>query len=210
MATRKKRKAAHTTVKIVGKRRRSTHTRRKVGASVGSSAVGKTRRRKRKSGGMVGSTHEFKQIGVLAAGMVGGAVATHFALRPLESKLVQRFPMAGKLMGAAEIIIGGLVTMRGKSPLIKGIGLGIMAGGVNTVMHQFQIGHPAITGAEDYNVYRVPLNGSMTNMLAGVIENRDIPTNSEFVAGTSEDLYRTYLLAGHEEEEFLNPKGYEF
>jgi len=188
---RKPKAAKRKTTVYIGKK---TTRRRRV------SGIGSTthRRHRRRSVGATGGT--LQNIGTLAIGMVGGALATHFALRPLENKLTAHYPQAGKIMGAVEILIGGFVAMKGKRPIIKGIGLGIMAGGVNTVMHQFNLGmaSPAISGMDSgYQNIRIPISGSMTNLISGVFKDDNGRTaNTSFVAGSSDDAYRNYILNG--------------
>ena len=205
----RKPKAKKTTVYIG----RKTSRRRKVSGSIGRTHHSKPGKRRRG----VGATKHggtLQNIGVLALGMVGGAMATHFALRPLENKLTARYPQAGKMMGAAEILIGGFIAFKSNKPLIKGIGLGVMAGGVNTVMHQFNLGtsNPAISGMDDgYQNIRIPISGSMTNLISGVIENSERVPNTNYVAG-SDDLYRNYIMNGisGEDENYLPPIGWNY
>ena len=204
------RKRRRRTTVTVGRRR----TRRR---SVG--AVGSTHHRRRRR--RVGSTMahgSFKQILELGAGMAAGAMATHMLLRPLEEKVGQQFPMAIKMMGAAEVLLGGFIYLKGKNSLIKGAGLGIMGGGVHTVMHQFNIGkhNPAINGPGDYETVRVPISGNLNNLINGVIDDKYGPTRTSYVAGSgdmgssSADLWNTNLVAGPEEADWLEPIGYNY
>jgi len=206
---RKPRAAKRKTTVYIGKKHR-----RRVSGSIG--ATHHRTPRRRSVGATKGGT--LKNIGVLAIGMVGGAMGTHFLLRPLENKLTAQYPKAGKIMGAAEILIGGFIAMKSSKPIIKGIGLGIMAGGVNTVMHQFNLGtsNPAISGMDNgYQNIRIPISGSMTNLISGVINREPVP-NTSYVAGSgsAEDMYRNYVLNGSMEgltdPSDLPPIGYNF
>jgi hypothetical protein len=137
-------------------------------------------------------------------------------LRPLEKHVSEKVPMAAKLMGAAEILLGGMLAMKSKNSLLRGVGLGVMAGGVHTVMHQFNLGthSPAIHGPDDYTTVHVPISGNLENLMNGVIRDDYGATRSNFVAGTdmgaTNDLYRTYLLAGIEDDDYLTPKGFNY
>jgi hypothetical protein len=80
----------------------------------------------------------------LAVGMLGGTYAA------------QKFVPATvdpKLVGAGELVAGGLIVTKGKSGLVKGLGLGVAAAGVSTLGRGFGI----ITGMgqiEDSIEYR--------------------------------------------------------
>jgi len=219
MAYTKARKKRSTTrhkgrkVVIVAK---TAHRRRRVaGTSVGATHH---RKRRKSGGGMMGSTSStLKNIGMFAVGMAGGALGTAFLLRPLEHKLATQFPMVAKFMGGAEILIGGYMAMRMKTPILKGVGLGVMAGGIKTVMDQLHIGAPspaALHGMDDYTTVRVPINGSYTNLIAGVINDSERIVNTSLVAGVSgSDAYRNYILngsVGKEDEDYLPPMGYNY
>lgn len=166
-----KRTKSRSRVIVVGKRRRS-HTKM---SGIGSTGIGKTRKTRRKKHGFLGSTGGSKlmQVAEMAVGVGIGAAATHMVLRPMEHKISQKFPWAGKLMGAGEIVLGGLVALKSTKPFIKSIGIGILAGGVHTVMQQTKLGihSPAVNGLEDMTTLHVPINGDMREMMAGLIEN---------------------------------------
>lgn len=200
-----RRRVGTTAVGRTRRRRRSvgstsigrTHRRRR--RSVGSS-IGRTRRRRRI--GATGGGSTVKQVGMMAVGVAGGALLTHMALRPLEQHVVSRFPMAAKFMGAAEVLIGGYIALKAKNGLIKGVGWGVLGGGVHTMMHQFNIGkeNPAIHGSDTYTP--VPISGglearmtrmintSRSGLVAGVLNGTDRTSN---VAGSS---YKQYLMNG--------------
>lgn len=204
----------------VGKRRRK---------SVGSTgAVGKTRKGRRRISGT--GKDLMKQVVPMAVGMAAGVGAQHFLLRPLESKIAARFPMAAKFMAAGEIILGGYVALKAKNTIVKGVGLGIMAGGVQTGVKQLNIYHesPAVQGVGDYTTIHIPVNGHLHKMLNGIIDDRHGDTYTSLVAGSrsnykgedqewqNDRIKRTNLLAGlyglgeAEEENFLQVKGANF
>jgi hypothetical protein len=205
----KRKKTARRRVVVIGKPRRKSRR-------VGSTSVGKTRKRRR-----VGATGgSLKAIGTMAIGIAGGALATHMVLRPLEQHVTDHYPMAGKFMGAAEILIGGYVGIHAKNALVRGAGFGVMAGGVHTVMHQFNIGKhsPALKGM-DYATTNIPISGGMESTMNGMIRRDGGPTRSSLVAGLGGrlngtsfgsvgNLYKTHLLAGIEDEtnDYLPPK----
>lgn len=220
MATRRK-KSTHTkrrrrTTVTVG-RRRAPRRRRVSGVG----AVGSThhkRRRRRSVGSM--SSNTLKSIATTALGIAGGAIATHMLLRPLEKHVTDRFPMATKFIGAGEILLGGFIAMKAKNPLVKAAGLGIMGGGVNTMMHQFNIGQhaPGISGDDDYSIVRVPMSGNIRSLINGIYDGQEGPTYTNYVAGagdgmgsSSAELWNTAGVAGTSEEDaWLPPIGYEY
>lgn len=208
------------------KRRRSTTTTvtrrprtRRVGATVGrthrrrtrrrvGSTIGRTRRRVGSTGGGT-----LKQVGMMAIGVAGGAMLTHMALRPLEKHVTDHYPMAAKFMGAAEILIGGYIAIHAKNAIVKGVGMGVLGGGVHTMMHQFHIGthSPAIHGPDDYITTNVPISGhlehrmqnllntSRSNLVAGGGLNGT--SNTGLISGKS---YHSYLMGTECGDDTLN------
>jgi hypothetical protein len=162
-----------------------------------------------------------KQIIPLAGGMLLGYGAQHFILRPLEKHIAARSPMLGKYMGGLEILIGGLIAIKGKGAIVKGAGLGIMAGGVQVVTKQLNIYHenPAITGIGDYTTVQMPVNGEIRSMIGSILDNGN-PARTNLIAGTGRDdrwgmndrdsrtnlLAGIYGLNGKEEDNLLYPK----
>ena len=208
------RKRRRRTTVTVGRRR----TRRRSMGAVG--ATHHRRRRSRKMGSTAGS---FKALLEMAGGIAAGAIVTHMALRPLEKKIAEHTPMMVKFMGGAEILLGFFVAQKAKNPIMRGAGWGIMSAGVHTVMHQFNIGEhsPAISGPGDYSEVRVPISGTLNNLINGsIIRDRFGPTRTDYVAGTNNlgasslDLWdrrgNTSLVAGAEEENLLDPIGYNY
>jgi hypothetical protein len=203
--------------------------RRMSGTSVGRLSVGKVRKRRRVSGTAVGSAGvggrrrsvsrgflggtggKLKQIAVMGAGMAGGIALTHFVLRPIENKLAQQAPWAGKFMAGAEVLLGGFMALKARSPFIKSIGVGIMAGGTFGVLKQFNVHveSPSVSGVGEYTHMEIPL----TNRVAGMIGNMEkrhlhhhSHSNSSYMAGgdgvsatnpsgTKVDYYKSYLFA---------------
>ncbi len=222
----------------VGRRRRrsTTHHRppaRRRRAVSGTSAVGRTHRRRRSVSG-TGAKGLMKQVVPMAVGMAAGVAVQHFALRPLEAKIAQKAPMAAKFFAIGEILLGGYVALKAKHPIVKGIGLGIMAGGVQTGVKQLNLYHesPAVQGVGDYTTVRIPVNGQVREMLSGIVRNQNGDTYTSMVAGSDYDgvgdyemsgrisddrLRRTNLLAGIyglddamgevEQDNYLPPKG---
>jgi hypothetical protein len=135
-----------------------------------------------------------KNIVPMAVGMAGGVAVQHFALRPLEAKIAQSVPMAAKFMAVGEIVLGGYIALTAKNPIMKGIGLGVMAGGVQTGVKQLNIYHesPAVSGTGDYTHLNVPLGYMDIN---GIVEGGHSDVRTSLVAGL-----------GAEEENYLQPK----
>lgn len=207
-AKRRKRPSQH--VVVVGKRRRS----RRV------SGVGRTthHRRRRRKPGLLGSTGggvTFTKILKLGGGIAIGASIVHFGLRPLEHKLVERFPMAAKFMAGAEVLLGGYMALKMKNEMGRAVGIGILAGGVHGVMKQFNLNKelPGIHGSDDYSVVRIPMNGNgdVRTMVAGLLNNntRSIRTNT--VAGDIV-MRRTAQVAGDfdDVDSPYMPKGFNY
>jgi hypothetical protein len=171
-------------------------TRRKRRVS-GTAAVGKTRRKRRSVSG-TGAKGLMKQVVPMAVGMAAGVGAQHFLLRPLEAKIAARFPMAAKFMSVGEIILGGFIALKAKNPIIKGAGLGIMAGGVQSGVKQLNIYHenPAVQGVGDYTTIQVPINGQLREMMSGMMENN--VTKTSLIAG--DDMGRHH----HRHDGFTN------
>lgn len=195
------------------------HTTRRVS---GTAAVG--RRRRRRGVGSTGSASSLvKQVIPMAVGMAAGVAAQHFILRPLEAKIAAHMPMAAKFFAGAEILLGGYVALKAKNPIVRGAGLGIMAGGVQGVTKQFNLYHesPSVQGVGDYTTVRIPVNGTMRDMLSGIIDNRNGDTHTSMIAGaenriSDERMSRTNMLAGiygiyemgdSEADNYLDPKG---
>ena len=195
----------------VGKRRKRTarhHAPRRRRVS-GTAAVGKTRRKRRVSGtAAVGRVHRrrrsvsgtgakglMKQVIPMAVGMAAGVGVQHFLLRPLEAKIAERVPMAAKFMAVGEIVLGGFLALKAKNPIMKGVGLGIMAGGVQTGVKQLNIYHenPAVQGVGDYTTIQVPINGQLREMMSGMME--DNVTKTSLIAG--DDMGRHHYGHGH-------------
>lgn len=149
-----------------------------------------THRRKTRKRGFLGATGtgsgKFMQIAEMAIGVGIGAVGTHMLLRPLEHKVSEHMPMAAKFMGAAEIALGGFVALKAKNNFMKSIGIGVLAGGVHTVMHQLPIGlhSPAVNGLDDMSTLNVPINGSVQATLSGLIQQDGYYTRTPVVGAS--------------------------
>lgn len=203
-AARPRRRRARKQVVVVS---RTRHRRRR---SVGS--IGSTRRRRggrRRSRGIGSTTGTVTSIVKTAAGIAAGVILTNIILRPLEDKVVREYPWIAKFLGGLEILAGGLMAMKMRHPMAKAAGLGIMAGGVNTVMRQFKVSDrlTAIHGpADDYSTVRIPMSGMYNNMVAGMI---DQDRGGTFVGNSGTyDLLRTPSFVGSgEDEDYLQPAG---
>ena len=195
MATAKKRAPRKkTTVKRVAV---NIGKRKKRRSSVGSTThrrhttKAKTKRRKSRKHGILGATtggshmSRIKQIGKLAIGVAGGAIITHVAIRPLELKLLEKFPMAAKWLSAGEIIVGGMIAIKAKHEMVRGAGIGILASGVHGAIKQLDIYKhiPGIHGPDEYQTIQVPMTSGLRKQMAGLINDgrRDVYTNQ--VAG---------------------------
>ncbi len=184
--TRRRRRVSGTTA--VGRTRR----RRRVGST---SAVGRTSHRRRRRVGATSAGGLMKQVIPMAVGMAAGVGIQHFVLRPIEAKLAQRVPMAAKFMALGEIVLGGFIALKAKNPIMKGVGLGIMAGGVQTGVKQLNIYHesPSVQGVGDYTTVRVPINGNIRNLLNGIVRHGHHGHHHHM-----HDYTRTSLVAGDE------------
>lgn len=193
----RKRRVSGTTA-AVGK------TRRRVSGTT--AAVGRSTHRRRTVGrGFLGNTgSQVMQVAKMGAGMAAGMALTHFVLRPIEAKIAAKYPMAGKGMAAAEVLLGGFMALKSKNAIVKSVGVGIMAGGAHGLLKQFNIHHesPAVSGIGEFTNVTIPVSGSVAGMLAGMgVQRRMIPnSNSHLVAGNNNydmhnDLYKSYLFA---------------
>lgn len=233
MATRKRRtttkrpaRRVSGTAAVGRPRRRSSAPAARRRRVSGTAAVGATHHRRRRVSG-TGAGGLMKQVIPMAVGMGVGVGIQHFALRPLEAAIARRAPMAAKFFAVGEILLGGYIALKAKKPMVKGVGLGIMAGGVQAGVKQLNIYHesPAVQGVGDYTTVRIPVNGQVREMLSGIIEDRNGNTYTSMVAGseymTREQQSRTNLLAGiyglqgmfddgmqDESQDYLPPKGY--
>ncbi len=166
---------------VVGKKHRRT-TKRRV-----SGTVGRTHHRSKKRGS-VGAIHagNLKAIGTMAVGVGVGAFGTHMVLRPLAKKLVEKYPMAGKFVAAAEILIGGTIALKAKHPFMKSVGIGILAGGVHAGMKQLNIhtNIPGIHGNDDYQTVKIPMSGDIAAQVAGILKDGRRTVRTAMVADT--------------------------
>ena len=155
----------------------------------------------------------------MALGVAAGVVATNLVIRPLEAKLLEKWPMLAKYIGIGEILIGGYVALKSKHEIVKGAGIGVLATGVHNTIKHFEIFKqiPGIHGPDDYQTIRIPLNNDMRSQVAGLIDNkRDIYTNqvagmdyTKQVAGSRyRPIERTMQVAGDWDEvyEMARPK----
>lgn len=186
--------------KRVGKKRSSTRSRARRRRVSGTAAVGATvgRRRRRSVRGTAAVGRRRRRVGSSKSGMgmeivelavgVGlGATATHMLIRPLEEKLTMRYPMAGKFMGAGEIVLGGMLYLWSGNKWIKSMGIGVLAGGVHVVMKQVPglgMHSPAekMSGLNDMTHLRIPIGqDGLRASLSGLIDNsgsRYVKTNT--------------------------------
>lgn len=182
------------------------------------SAVGATKSRTKRRRRGVGATGGIKMgtitnIAMMAAGIAGGALATHYLLRPVENYVISKAPGAVKFIGAAEILVGGMIALRAKKSIVKAVGLGIMANGTATVMKQLNISK-GISGIDDsgFDTIRIPVNGTegIGDTIGGIIRDDRRMIHTPIVAGTFNPrtavLDSTPMVAGLEDE-MITPRG---
>lgn len=189
MAAKKGRKKAAKKRSInvkIGRRHRSKPRKRR-------SSVGAThhkpahRKKKRGGGGFLGATSGklgLKQIAWMAVGVGAGAAITHVILRPVEAKLVTKWPILGKFIGAGEIFLGGFIALKAKKPFMKSLGVGILAGGVDQVFKQVNI-YKHIPGMGDMSEIRVPISGPLDDMISGILNSNTRNIYTAQVAGSN-------------------------
>ncbi len=192
MATKRKRTRKRSAVAAT---RKTTRRRRRVsgvGSTVGSTAVGKRKTRRRRMGATRagGKMAILKEIAYMTVGAGAGILANNLILRPLENKIAQSMPMAAKFLGGAQCVIGGIIAIRAKGTLGKSFGAAILGGGANTLLRQFNIEKhlPGISGDSDnWQTVKVPINGSedLQSMVSGLLMDGGAP-NWGMVAGESE------------------------
>ncbi len=187
----KKKPGAKRTVVVVGKRH-THHTKKRKKSSV-SGTTHHTKKRKKRSHSMLGGTGKssLKQIAIMAIGVGTGAAITHIILRPVEKKLTDKWPMIGKFIAAGEVFLGGLFALKAKGDFMKSLGVGILAGGVHGLMKQANIykSIPMINGVDnEFSEIRVPISGSLDNMLAGILEDSRRDVRTQVVAGSKHTM----------------------
>lgn len=180
MAIKKGRKRAPKKINVrIGKKRRH-----RAHHKVSGSAHRRTRRKKK---GFLGTTHggSLGQIAWMAVGVGVGAGITHVILRPVEAKLVNKWPMIGKFIAAGEVFLGGIIALKSKHDFVKSVGVGILAGGVHGLMKQANIYKhiPTVAGANEYSEIHVPISGPLDDMIAGILEDSRRDVHTESVAG---------------------------
>ena len=189
--------------------KKHSHTKKRASRTVG--AIGKTTRRKstgakrvvviqgarkrRKHTGIMGTTGRggtIKQVAVMAAGIGVGAAFTHMALRPLEHRLAAKYPAATKFMGAGEVAVGGLMFMKMKSNFLKMVGLGVMAGGVHTIMKQTNIGLHSPAEGHSISGPGEMVRVQMPYTVGNIIDDRRPFVNTATVTGIGNVVRRNY------------------
>lgn len=150
--------------------------------------------RKRRSGvGKTANINNVKTIATIAIGVAGGAAVSKFVIQPVTGKLAERFPFIAPWLPAFEILAGGFIAMRSKKPMIKAGGLGILATGVSRGVDQLGLYKQLGIGASDYQTIRVPINGQLDSMIAGVLKNPRREVYTSKIAGQA--LERTNAIA---------------
>lgn len=205
MAAKKRKEPKKINVRIGKKHRTRKH---RVGATHHKAPA----KRRKKKHGFLGSTSgsSLGKIAWMAVGVGVGAGLTHVILRPVEAKLMTRWPMIGKFLGAGEIFLGGYIAMKAKSEFVKSVGVGILAGGVHGVMKQVNIYKhiPTVSGSEMSEV-RIPISGPLDDAIAGILNDSRRNVYTEAVAGskytsvvsnTRNDIDFTKVVAGEFED----------
>lgn len=181
---RKKKRPAATRKTVV-----NIGARKKRRSSVGSTAVGKRRKKsKKRSHGFLGSTNNLipnqdnlKKIFKMAVGVAGGVVASNLVIKPLERKILEKWPGIEKFLGVGEILIGGMMALKAKSHIVQGAGIGILASGVHNTITKFEIFKqiPGIHGVDEYTTVQIPINGLSGAGMAGLLKDgrQEIYTN---------------------------------
>lgn len=182
-----KKRAGSKHVVVVSKTR---HRRKRVSgtAAVGrvhhkrrrKAAVGKKTRRRRRSVGATLNRSSLMEILKMAVGATAGVAANNLILYPAEKMLTDKLPMAGKAMGFAQAVLGGMITLKAKGNLGKAFGLTILAGGAQTIVRQFNLGAhiPGISGPNDeFTSLKIPISGNseLRSLVAGILENNETP-----------------------------------
>ena len=121
MATTKRKKKAH------------HHKKPSVRRKVSGLTTTKKRTVKRRSVSGVISKQMGKEILFMAGGMIVAGIVKSKLLNPIEAKLGNT---NAKLIAGGEAVVGGVFALKSKSPFMKGVGLGIMAGGVMSLSAQ--------------------------------------------------------------------------
>ena len=204
-AKRDNKKAAKRVTNIRVGERKKTHRK-------STRAVGATQHRKKRRVGATGTKTSLKSIAFMAVGVATGAGITHIVLRPLEKRLVDKWPAVGKFIAAGEVFLGGAIALKSKHNFLKSLGVGILSGGVHGLMKQVDIYKhiPGIAGSDEYTEIHVPISGSFHDMVAGILEDGRREVRTETVAGTNRTetvaaTNHTEWVAGEWDEAFEVP-----
>lgn len=198
--TRKKRaKSGAKKIVVIGKtrkKRRSTGVAR-THHKPRKKAVSKPRKKRGVMGSTGGRGTSLKKIAWMAVGVGTGAVIDHVIIRPIAARLVAKWPAIGKWVGVGEIFLGGLVALKGKREFTKAVGVGIMAGGVHTVLKQVNIYKhiPALGALDEYTTIQVPISGPRAQILSGLLQDRHKQVKTYTVAGSIGALDETRVIA---------------
>lgn len=171
-------------------------TKRKRSVS-GTAAVGTTRKKTKKKGflGASGTTMaRVEKIASMAMGFGVGAAGTHMILRPLEHKVVGMIPdpkvqaIAAKATPWAEMVLGAGIVWYGKGGWVSNIGWGVFGAGVHGTMKElpFHMHSPAetVNGVGQYVTTRIPMNGTIAGMVAGLIQQPNTYTKTPTVGAS--------------------------
>lgn len=208
MAAKKKSKKKRSGIRKVTVSRTRHHKKRRTSRTVGVTHHRPKRRKKRGFLGATAGTTNLKTIGMMAIGVAAGAGITHVILRPVEKRLTDKWPMVGKFLAAGEIFLGGMVALKGKNNFVKSLGVGILAGGVHGLMKQMNVYQhiPGIHGPGDFTEVNVPISGSFSDMVSGILEDSRRNVYTEAVAGTRHTavVAETEAMSGNEWEDNYN------
>lgn len=124
-------------------------------------------RRRRVSGVHSGLGGDLMEV----IGLVAGSVAATIAQRQLTS-------MNPKLVSAAELVGGHMLKKHAKSPLMTGIGFGLMSAGAIGLTHEFGVIH----GVEDFvsGLYDGEMSGYLDTEMSGF-------RNDQFIGGLANE-----------------------
>jgi len=191
-----KKSAAHGT----GSHKKRTVRRKMSGtSSVGSTSVGRTRRKTRKKAfGIFGTSANVQHIGMTAVGVAAGTIAMQKLVRPLEMRLVQRFPAAQNFMPVAEIFVGGMISAKSKgNAIVNGAGYAVLGAGVAGLMQQLRLGSGGVHGLDNSMTLVAPMSGmTRTDLVSGFEDTSWVSgfTKTEMVSGIGMDTDTGYEI----------------
>jgi hypothetical protein len=122
-----------------------------------------------------------KELLYMGAGMVVAGLVKSKVLNPLERKLTGVNP---KMIAAGEVLVGGVFALKSKNNFMKGVGLGVMAGGVMSLSAQLWP-NGVIAGDEIGEYYEI---GEIPQQYVGEIRQQFVGDDSGTMSSNMQNV----------------------